>query len=95
MSRERNMDKIVTGSDSQLVVNFVKGLIKVPSQINNHVLDIVNLARHFVNIQFSYCNMSQNSLVDRIVKGVIVLIKLPIYINELFFSKNILFKLIN
>lgn len=40
-ARDRNMDKIFIESNSQIVINSVRGLIKVPSQIINHVIDIV------------------------------------------------------
>lgn len=50
------------------MINSIKGLIKVSGQIINHVIDIVNLARNFNNIQFNYRNRSQNCLVDGIAK---------------------------
>lgn len=40
----------------------------VPSQITNHTIDIVNLARNFNNIQFKYCNRNANRLADAIDK---------------------------
>lgn len=42
------MDKILIESYSQLVINSLKGLIRVSSQIINHVMDIVNVARNFI-----------------------------------------------
>lgn len=62
------MDKISIENDLQIVINTIRGLMKVPSKIINHVIDIVNLAMKFNNIQFSYCNRFQNSLVDMIAK---------------------------
>lgn len=59
------IDNIVIESNSQLVIDSIRGLIKVPI---NHVADIVSLARNFDDIQFSYCNRSQNFLADRIAE---------------------------
>lgn len=48
-------------SDSKIVLNSILGKITAPSRISNHIIDIVNLARKFKNIQFNYCNKSANS----------------------------------
>lgn len=82
------MDKIVIASDSHFMNNSIKSLIKIPSQIIKHILDIVNLVKHFVNIQLGYCNMSQNSLPDRIAKKSHCTLKLLFYINGLFLLKK-------
>lgn len=42
------MDKILNGSNSQLMNNSIKGLIKIPSQIKKHVIDIVNQLRNLI-----------------------------------------------
>lgn len=44
----RNMDKILNESNSHFVNNSIKGLIKIPNQINNHVIDIVNQVRNLI-----------------------------------------------
>lgn len=64
---DRSMDKILIETDSQFMINFIKGLSKVRNQISNPVIDIVNLARNFNNIWFSYCTII-NFLVDGIGK---------------------------
>lgn len=65
---DRNMDKILTESDPQIVINSIKGVMKVPSHIINYVIVIINLARNFNTIHSSYYNRSQNSLTDIIAK---------------------------
>lgn len=47
------MNKIITESDLQILINSIKGLVKALNQIINHVLDSVVLTGHFVNIHFS------------------------------------------
>lgn len=64
LATDHNMGKILIEGDSQIVINFIRGLIKVSS----HVIDFVNLARNFGNIQFNYCNKFQNSFLDRFAK---------------------------
>lgn len=46
------MDKFLIESDLQVVINFIKGLVKVSTQIINHIVVIVNLVRNFDHIQF-------------------------------------------
>lgn len=58
IATQHSMDKITIESDSPMVINSTNGLIKDPNQIINHVKDIVNLARNFDNISFTYCNRS-------------------------------------
>lgn len=58
--------------------------MKVPRQITNHVIDIVNLSRNFNNIQFNYCKRSQNFLAGRIAKRS----HRTCHINEVCFSKK-------
>lgn len=87
MGRDQNIDKIVIDNESQIVINSIN-LVKVPSQIFNYVLNIVNLARNFTNIHFSYCNRSQNSLRDRITKRAHYTYKFNSWFNEIFFSKG-------
>lgn len=50
MTGNRNIDKILIENDSQLIINSIKGLIKVPNQVIKHVIDTLNLARNFNNI---------------------------------------------
>lgn len=45
--RMATMDKIVIEIYFQMVINSIDGLIKVPSQIINHVKDTVNLIKNF------------------------------------------------
>lgn len=58
MTSNHNIDKIITESDSKLVINSIRGLIMVLSQIDINVMDIVNLVKKFDNIDFNYCNRS-------------------------------------
>lgn len=54
------MDNIPVESDSELVINSNLGRTTAPSQIINHVRDILNLVSKFDIVQFNYCNKSQN-----------------------------------
>lgn len=83
-----NMDDILIESGSQIVINSIKSLIKIPSSIINHVLYIMNLAKNFNNIRFPCCNRFKNTLVDKMLKEVIILVLLLIFINEISFSEN-------
>lgn len=51
IANDPNMGKILIESDPQLVFKSIRGLIKVPNQIINHVIDLVCLARKSNNIQ--------------------------------------------
>lgn len=59
ITSERNMDKVLIESNSQLVINSIRGSITVPSQIINYGIYIINIVRNFDDIQFSYCNRSK------------------------------------
>lgn len=41
IASDHHMDKIMIQSDLQLVINWIRGLIKIRSQIINYVIDIV------------------------------------------------------
>lgn len=56
MMTDCNINKIVIESLLQFVINSIKGLIKVTSQIINHILNIVILAKSVDDIQFDYNN---------------------------------------
>lgn len=55
-------------SDSQIVINSIKGQTDVRSLIVNRVINIRNLAMNFNNVKFSYCTRTQSSLANSIAK---------------------------
>lgn len=82
------MDKFIIKSDSQLVTNSIKGLIKVPSKIINNVLPIVNFAN--ILLIFSSVIVISPRIPSRIrlQTELIVLVKLSIHNNELSLLKE-------
>lgn len=60
--------KVYINTDSQIVVNAVKGRIPVPKYIINLVEDIRRLCLYFKNIVLNYCCREDNKDADVIAK---------------------------
>lgn len=79
---------ILIESDSQLVINSIKDLIKVPSLIINHIIDILIQLRILIIFNLVTVISSKISLRIESLKRFIVPIMMSAYITEIILVPN-------